>query len=356
MCIVGLAQSLHPHFPFVLVDNRDEDPNRSTGSIDIRRDETTGFQILSAIDAREGGTWMGYNLTTHNLVVLTNVFGPIQKPHKLVSRGVLVNSILMCPDKLKTMQHVMKIKHVLQPYFENGQSMRGFNVICGNLEGTGEKAMFYMTNRDENAEEIELTVRELERDEIHIVSNSFLNDTKNQLYHNYKLNLLRRLLKDTLTSDACRNITNSDELVIHLERCITNRLTDYYEGGKIVQSLKQVDSLDYHQDTSLVDLLPKIWTNEVQVDDHFRLLFDSHYNIFVNRNHFKTRSQTIIMVDRSGKVHYFYRDVDKLFLKEPSNMEPNDTGSDTKPKQNPDLRQGERDEFNSKFTWTAFHC
>ncbi|KAF0975471.1 hypothetical protein FDP41_005465 [Naegleria fowleri] len=337
MCILGLVQSRHPYFLFILVDNRDENPSRSTGNIGCRIDAETGYRIISAVDNKEGGTWMGFNADTKNYVVLTNVFGPQCIPSLqmldqettesngtstspiVISRGVIVSGILNFSKKLTTMQDVSELQHqVLNQYFGEGKYMRGFNIIMGNLSEISEKSkMFYMTNRDENALDTfqnHYMIRELEHDQIHIVSNSYLNDSTNELYKKYKIDLLRNLLDETMKKT--QHVTNACEMRNELEKCITNRLSDFYDGCIVRNTLEQADSMDFKKNPELLKYIPPHWMAEEQTVEHFRLRYDSHFNIFVNRTYFKTRSQSIILVDVLGKVHYFYRDTDLLFLSE----------------------------------------
>ncbi|EFC43179.1 predicted protein [Naegleria gruberi] len=249
------------------------------------------------------------------MVVLTNVFGPTADTDHLISRGFIVNGICLFPKKLKSSIEIEELrKNVLDQYFGEEKHMRGFNIIMGNLDGVNP--MFYMTNRDDQAQNL-LNYYKIEEinNEIHIVSNTYLDDCRNELYKKYKLDLLKNLLEKTVKEN--REITDPDVMLQKLEKCITNRFREHFkEEEQIINHLTNIEQLDHSKDPSLLNLIPQHFMKDGAGPLHFRSRLDSHYNIYVNKTYFKTRSQTIILMDNQGNIHYYYRDTDPLFMPE----------------------------------------
>ncbi|KAL9644328.1 hypothetical protein ABK040_005789 [Willaertia magna] len=323
MCIVGILQNVHPHFPLILVDNRDEvtvrptDPNLQEITTNNENNQPT--TIILCKDQKESGTWMGLNKDYKNLIVLTNSFGKslnLEKD-KFVSRGLFAVELIVNNFNKK---------------FE-GKVMNGFNLLIVNLNLKNNLKIFYVTNRDCNGQPLEhclISQLDTSIENIPIVSNTYLNDKIHVNYNYYKLNHLRNLLKQTAVNNT--NCIDPLEMLKLLEQTITNRITynecwDHYENVTIkdeniidikviLKTLQDMDK-DNFDESNAECLLPKSWVDilhESKGGSYFKIFMDTHYNIFVNRKEFKTRSQTIVMLDKFGTIYYCYRDVDDIFL------------------------------------------
>ena len=85
MCILGLLLDTNEQYPFILIDNRDENPDRPAEQT-ITLDKDTG--VLCARDLFGGGTWCGYNTLTGSIAVLTNVNDdPYRGRHRRIRRS-----------------------------------------------------------------------------------------------------------------------------------------------------------------------------------------------------------------------------------------------------------------------------
>lgn len=93
MCVAALAWQAHPHWPLVVVANRDEYHARPAAPLH----EWPGG-ILAGQDLRSGGTWLGVNPAARRLVLVTNFRVPGFPLPDRPSRGALVTDLLTNAD------------------------------------------------------------------------------------------------------------------------------------------------------------------------------------------------------------------------------------------------------------------
>lgn len=125
MCLILFAYKQHPEYKLIIAANRDEFYNRPTSPA-----EWSG-EILSGIDEKAGGTWMGIN-KSGQLAALTNYRNPADMVPNKLSRGNLVY------DYLKTGS--LDDKH---------SEYSGFNLIYGTTN-----RLNYISNRSEGKREL----------------------------------------------------------------------------------------------------------------------------------------------------------------------------------------------------------
>ncbi|KMZ76344.1 Ser/Thr-rich protein T10 in DGCR region [Zostera marina] len=154
MCIAGWVWKSNPHYPLILVLNRDEFHNRESDAVGWW--EWGGQKILGGRDLKAGGTWLG---CTENgrLGFLTNFreFGGIPCAK---SRGDL---------PLKFLQSGKSPLEFAEELVCNEADMySGFNLILSDLRS---ESMVYVSNRPKGG------IVEVVESGIHVLSNAHLN-------------------------------------------------------------------------------------------------------------------------------------------------------------------------------------
>jgi uncharacterized protein with NRDE domain len=90
MCVAAIAWRAHPHWPVVVIGNRDEFHDRPAAPLD-RWDNNAS--IMAGRDMRSGGTWLG--VSDHGrLALVTNRRGFGEPDPALESRGRLMADLL----------------------------------------------------------------------------------------------------------------------------------------------------------------------------------------------------------------------------------------------------------------------
>ena len=121
MCLILLANKVHPEYKLIVAANRDEFYNRPTEPVAFWSDNPA---ILAGRDLTAGGTWMGVN-RSGKVSMLTNYRDLKNIKQDAPSRGHLVSDFLendeTAPDYLKQIS-------------ENGNLYNGFNLICGTVD------------------------------------------------------------------------------------------------------------------------------------------------------------------------------------------------------------------------------
>lgn len=153
MCI-ALLTSAHPHYPLILLSNRDEYINRPTAAAvwwfpDAPSHAAASFTpILSGRDLLRPvrGTWLGIT-RTGRIAVLTN-FREDQPPaHNAVSRGEIIKKFLTLPESISTEEFVESV-------VDEGvtRDVGGFSLVCGRIGE--EKGLAVVTNRAQKGAEV----------------------------------------------------------------------------------------------------------------------------------------------------------------------------------------------------------
>ncbi len=116
MCLAVIAYQIHQDWPIVIVANRDEFHDRPSTAMHVWDGEP---RLLAGRDLQAGGTWLGLN-QRGNIALLTNVREPGRFSTDARSRGKLVESFLMGPEKaIDFAEHVKKSR----------VSYNGFNLL-----------------------------------------------------------------------------------------------------------------------------------------------------------------------------------------------------------------------------------
>lgn len=124
MCLISFAYKIHPHYPLVLLANRDEFYKRPTRKAQFWIEE--GFpDILAGKDLSAGGTWMGIN-KNRKWAALTNYRDLNKLKSNPPSRGDLVLNFLK--SELTAQEYLESIK-------EKAPMYDGFNLLAGDNNG-----------------------------------------------------------------------------------------------------------------------------------------------------------------------------------------------------------------------------
>lgn len=128
MCLILLANQVHPHYQTVLAANRDEFYSRPTGPLSWHGN------VLCVRDEVGGGTWFGVD-TKGRWAIVTNFRGP-EKKSVSTSRGQLVASYLK--SNLTATEYLKHLRKEAPHY-------AGFNLLISDAEDVR-----YFSNRDES--------------------------------------------------------------------------------------------------------------------------------------------------------------------------------------------------------------
>lgn len=115
MCLIVWAWRVHPHYPLILLANRDEFKQRPTTSL---HPWATQPLIYAGQDEMQGGTWLGIT-PEGRWAAVTNFRAPAEKAGQL-SRGWLVRDFLL--EKTSPEDFILN----LQP-----ELYAGFNLLLG---------------------------------------------------------------------------------------------------------------------------------------------------------------------------------------------------------------------------------
>ncbi|KAG8772273.1 hypothetical protein FRC19_011228 [Serendipita sp. 401] len=135
MC-VGFWTTNHPDYALILLNNRDEFLSRPAESATVhhfgKKHSEEGDEIISGLDTKAGGTWLG--ISRHGrLAMLTNI---TEEPIKRnTSRGNLVSSFLLSSTKETMQEHVEALTEVPNTEEERleHRDYSGFNMLLISL-------------------------------------------------------------------------------------------------------------------------------------------------------------------------------------------------------------------------------
>jgi uncharacterized protein with NRDE domain len=124
MCLIAFAWQSHPHYPLVVVANRDEYLDRPAVPAHWWHDAT---DLLAGRDLEAGGTWMGL-ARNGRFAALTNYRDPSQRRTGAPSRGKLVRDALEGRnDTVTTLEHIAA----------DSARYAGFNLLVGDGDTLG---------------------------------------------------------------------------------------------------------------------------------------------------------------------------------------------------------------------------
>ncbi|RMG64056.1 MAG: NRDE family protein [Bacteroidetes bacterium] len=132
MCLILLAYRTHPDYSLVVAANRDEFYHRPA------KPSTwwgADLQVLSGIDLKAGGTWMGVT-RQGRFAALTNVREPHRINPQAPSRGQLVADFLTGTEPPEVYLHRLEAE---------AQAYNGFNLLVGDASD-----LWYYGNRTQS--------------------------------------------------------------------------------------------------------------------------------------------------------------------------------------------------------------
>ncbi len=129
MCLILLANDVHPDYRLILAANRDEFYDRPTAPASFWQGAPT---VLAGRDLHGGGSWLGVS-RTGRFAALSNYREPQAHRHNTPSRGKLVSNYL---------QGDLPPAVYLAGLQEQAAGYNGFNLIVGDSGG-----LCYFSNR-----------------------------------------------------------------------------------------------------------------------------------------------------------------------------------------------------------------
>jgi len=130
MCLILVADDVHPDYRLVVAANRDEFYDRSTAPVSWWGDEP---RVLAGRDLRSGGTWLGVT-RGGRFAAITNYREPDRIMADAPSRGGLVLASLT--DDRGPARYMDEVQQVADAY-------NGFNLLAGDRDG-----LWICSNRD----------------------------------------------------------------------------------------------------------------------------------------------------------------------------------------------------------------
>jgi uncharacterized protein with NRDE domain len=122
MCLILIANDVHPRYRLVVAANRDEFYQRPTAPADWWPESP---DVLAGRDLQSGGTWMGVTLDGR-FAAITNFREPGATRDDAPSRGGLVLGALTTPSRLDD---------YLAQVDADGHRYNGFNLVAGDGGG-----------------------------------------------------------------------------------------------------------------------------------------------------------------------------------------------------------------------------
>nr|WIK87406.1 T10 protein [Oriental turtle dovepox virus] len=261
MCILFLffdPHNIYGRFKFVLASNRDEIYSRE--SIPAKFWNSKGHDVLSGLDVKSGGTWLGIN-TNGKFSVVTNYLQPYEDP-SFISRGKLVSDYLT--SNISAHEYLCYLS-------ERGHLYNGFNLLTASFSNESDE-LYYYSNRSCMAPE------RLETG-IYGLSNSLLDISWP------KVCIGKRLFTD----------------IIHTHKNDLN------------QELLTTELLEMLNDTSQLPIDPRI---EEQGQDFVRPMIKEFSSICVRANGYGTKTNTIVTIDNNYRVNFIEKTVTGTDTKE----------------------------------------
>jgi uncharacterized protein with NRDE domain len=119
MCLAIIAHRVHPHYPLILLFNRDENITRPTRPLALWDD----IHIYAGQDEVRGGTWLGIH-QTGRWALVTNYHTDQRSNPALSSRGWLVRDLLSTNISMDLyLENLVNVSKEFGP----------FNFLCGDL-------------------------------------------------------------------------------------------------------------------------------------------------------------------------------------------------------------------------------
>ncbi|TVP54787.1 MAG: NRDE family protein [Halomonadaceae bacterium] len=110
MCLIAFAHKSHPHYPLILVGNRDEFHERPTAPMDWWQSEN----LLAGRDLRSGGTWLAIS-PEGRLTALTNYRSGLKEQAEY-SRGELPVALTNTGDPIQRLEQLRQEQSGYAPF------------------------------------------------------------------------------------------------------------------------------------------------------------------------------------------------------------------------------------------------
>ncbi len=305
MCIVLLSTS-HPRYPFILLSNRDEVLSRPTAPAkwwDAPNQHVLGGRDLQR---KESGTWLAVT-KQGRIAALTNfreegdTFKNMGK-----SRGGIVNAYLTGELDEKPQEFAKRLIDEV-----GVRDVGGFSLLFGELRAPGSNSgtfpgLSILSNRSASVED--LVSIATKPGEVHGLSNSHFGDTSWP-----KVVLGERLLQECISADV-----DSPEI----EEKFIDSLFGFLSVDKLPKRRQDEDwdTYVYHMRESI--LIPPTSMNSASADEvaaaqpgrnhqigntGYDTPDHSRVEVRPEAGGYGTQKQTVILVDKSGKVKYTER-------------------------------------------------
>ncbi|KXT13397.1 hypothetical protein AC579_9076 [Pseudocercospora musae] len=292
MCISVLSTS-HPDYPFILISNRDEYISRPT----LRADwwDPPNQQVLGGRDTQraERGTWLGIT-RQGRIAVLTNFREEGVEVNKDKSRGAITNSYLCIPPESKETEE----DYVRRLLNETGiHDVGGFTLIFGKLRSPKKQhnaGLAIVSNRTSSAES--LTRIATTPNETHGLSNSHYGDrTWPKVVHGEEL-LSQTIQVSTQTNQPRSDFLESLFRILSIDNLPKRQQTEDWDA--YVRHMRDsilISPAKGELAKRMANYVPdEAKGNETDARDHASLP--------VGETAYGTSKQTVILVDRRGKV------------------------------------------------------
>jgi uncharacterized protein with NRDE domain len=136
MCVIFIANRVHPKYPLIVLANRDEFYDRPTAAAARWEDYP---EIFAGRDLVSGGTWLG--MTDGGRFAAVTNYRETGASKGERSRGALVSDFLSCGESPKDF---------LDRVQDDADRYSGFNLIVG----TAGQELFYCSNRSSEIQQL----------------------------------------------------------------------------------------------------------------------------------------------------------------------------------------------------------
>jgi uncharacterized protein with NRDE domain len=307
MCIVFVSTT-HPKYALILADNRDEYVLRPTSRPHWWKHPQTGLEVLSSRDLHrpEMGTWLGIS-RTGQVAVLTNyreldntAAHPI---HAGRSRGGMVTAWLGEPAGAP-------MRDSIDRFVRDGgvQGVGGFSMVCGKLRSRAE-GLAIVSNRASHVDEV--PVFKPDRTKALGLSNAAYDKSESWP----KVTTGTPAFEEIVREHAASLTQNDDELVSNLFGLLSRDTFPAAEASSLQEAIlllrksiyiPLIGDARHRAEMEAARAKGKGTWATVDEQDHEPPSLEEATNGFEG-GMYGTQRQTVLLVDRDGKVKYVER-------------------------------------------------
>lgn len=270
MCIL-LTTNANKDYPFVLLSNRDEYFRRATQQASFH--EYNHTKVLSPLDMarKDHGTWLALNPENHKFSILVNFREGIKDVINPVSRGVLPLDYVVSDSVTRS-----QFLNELSTNYNDSELLTkigGFNLLFGDLKNNSFDIISNKNNSD-----FKIFTR---KNEYHGLSNSSFDEPWEKVKAGE--HRLQKLTEDYNQNDSIGKEQFVEQLFDLLSLNTLGNITQDYQGN-------------------FENIRNTIFVPPLKVRDYNR-------NNLLTGEYYGTRTQTIILVDKFGKISYIERNL-----------------------------------------------